>query len=127
MRQMSALGTTPPPAVLPARTRTLQLALLAWLEREAFVLSVAALYAVTLLILMPFALVLFAARRRGASPLAVAIVACACFFVAPWGWQLRAQSFASLLFVAVLALLVADSRSPSPRVFLVLPLLAVWA
>jgi hypothetical protein len=79
------------------------------------------------LIASAFAVALVAARRRGGSPLAVFGVACLCFFVAPWGWQLRAQSFAPLLFVLVLALLVSDGRSPSRRVFLTLPLLALWA
>ena len=73
-----------------------------------------------------FALALVAARRRGGSPIGVFGVGCACFFVAPWAWQLRAQSFAPLLFVAVLWLLIADGR-PSRRVFAVLPLLALWA
>jgi hypothetical protein len=79
------------------------------------------------LIASAFGLALVAARRRGGSVLAVFGVAVLCFFVAPWGWQLRAQSFAPLLFVAVLWLLVADGRSRSRRVFLVLPLLALWA
>jgi hypothetical protein len=79
------------------------------------------------LIASSFAVALVAARRRGGSPLAVFGVACLCFFVAPWGWQLRAQTFAPLLFVLVVALLVADGRSSSNRVFLTLPLLALWA
>lgn len=80
-----------------------------------------------LLIASAFALALVVARRRGASPLSVFVVGGLCFFVAPWGWQLRAQSFAPLLFVAVLSLLVADERSPSRRVLAVLPLLVLWA
>ena len=79
------------------------------------------------LIASSFAIALVAARRRGGSPLAVFGVASLCFFVAPWGWQLRAQSFAPLLFVLVLAALVADGRRPSNRVFVTLPLLALWA
>jgi hypothetical protein len=79
------------------------------------------------LIASAFGLALVAARHRGASPLSVFLVACACFFVAPWGWQLRAQSFAPLLFVGVFWLLIADGRAGSRRVFLVLPLLVVWA
>jgi hypothetical protein len=39
---------------------------------------------------------------------------------------MRTQSFAYPLFVGVLWLLAADARSPSRRVFLVLPLLALW-
>jgi hypothetical protein len=79
------------------------------------------------LITAAFAIALLAARRRGGSPLAVFAVAVICLFVAPWGWQLRAQSFAPLLFVAVLWLLVADGRTRSRNVFFVVPLLVVWA
>jgi hypothetical protein len=79
------------------------------------------------LIASAFGLALVVARRRGASPRAVFVVALLCFFVAPWGWQLRAQSFAPLLFVAVLGLLVADGQRRSRRILLTLPLLALWA
>ena len=41
--------------------------------------------------------------------------------------QLRAQTFALVLFAAVFALLALDARSPSRRVLWVLPLLVVWA
>jgi len=74
-----------------------------------------------------FGLAIVAARRRGASPSSVFIVASLCAFVAPWGWQLRAQSFAPLLFVGTLWLLVEDRRAPSRRALLVLPLLVLWA
>src|SRR5688572_9349371 len=67
-----------------------------------------------------------AARSLGASALAVALVTPA-IFVAPWGYQIRAQTFAIPLFVWIVWLLAADSRSPSRRVFLVLPLLVFWA
>ena len=40
---------------------------------------------------------------------------------------LRPQSFAYPLFAAVLWLVVADSRSPSRRVFVAFPLLALWS
>jgi hypothetical protein len=79
------------------------------------------------LVASAFGLALLAARHRGASALSVFLVACACFFVAPWVWQLRAQSFAPLLFVAIFWLLIADGRSPSRKVYLALPLLALWA
>jgi hypothetical protein len=74
-----------------------------------------------------FALGLVAARHRGASPKAVALVGAVTMFLAPWALQMRAQTLSMLLFVLVLWLLVADSRAPSRRVFLVLPLLVVWA
>jgi hypothetical protein len=79
------------------------------------------------LIISAFAMALVAARRRGASPLSVFIVGIPCGLVAPWGWQLRAQTFAAPLFVILLWLLIRDSRSPSRRVFFVFPLLALWA
>jgi len=80
-----------------------------------------------LLLAGAFAIAVTAARRRGASPTTVLWVGLACVFLAPWAWQLRAQSFAYPLFAATLWLLSADSRAPSRRVLLVLPLLAVWA
>jgi hypothetical protein len=73
-----------------------------------------------------FAAALAVARRR-ASQKSVVLVGAVCMFVAPWALQMRAQSFAPLLFVALLGLLVADSRAPSRRVLLVLPILALWA
>lgn len=80
-----------------------------------------------LLLVGGFGLALAAARRLGASATAVFWVGLACVFLAPWGWQLRAQSFAYPLFAATLWLLSADSRAPSRRVFFVLPLLVLWA
>jgi hypothetical protein len=74
-----------------------------------------------------FAVALAAARHRGASAKAVTLVGAVTMFMAPWALQMRAQTLSSLLFVLVLWLLVADARSPSRRVYLVLPLLAVWA
>jgi hypothetical protein len=70
---------------------------------------------------------LVAARRLGGSPRAVAAVAAGSALLAPWAWQMRAQSLVYPLFVAVLWLLVADARRPSARVLLVLPLLVLWA
>jgi hypothetical protein len=69
-----------------------------------------------------------AARRLGGSARAATWV-CLPVLVAyyPEASVLRPQSFAYPLFVAVLWLLVADSRAPSRRVFLVFPILALWA
>jgi hypothetical protein len=66
-------------------------------------------------------------RRLGGSARSAAWV-CLPVFVAyyPEAAVLRPQSFGYPLFVAVLWLLVDDSRRPSRRVFLVLPLLALW-
>jgi hypothetical protein len=80
----------------------------------------------TLLVAGAFGLAMYAARKLGASSRSVMIVALLCVFVAPWAWQFRAQAVAYPLFVAVLWLLAADSRAPSRRVFLVLPLLVLW-
>jgi hypothetical protein len=66
------------------------------------------------------------ARGRGASGLALLMWAPATIVAAPWAWQARAQTFALPLFVCLLALVFADSRKPSRRVFLALPLLALW-
>jgi hypothetical protein len=88
---------------------------------KAAVLAHAALLAVA------FGSALLAARRLGASVKSVALVGVAAVLVAPWALQMRAQSFALPLFVWLLWLLAADSRAPSRRVFLVLPLLVVWA
>jgi hypothetical protein len=67
------------------------------------------------------------ARLRGASPRSVLPFVVAFVFVAPWALQMRPQSFAYPLFAGVLALAAADARRPSRRVWLVLPLLVVWA
>ena len=70
---------------------------------------------------------LAAARSLGASVKSVWLVAAVCMLLAPWALALRTQTLAIPLFVALVWLLAADSRSPSRRVFLVLPLLVLWA
>lgn len=65
-------------------------------------------------------------RMRGASGLALLFWAPFTIVVAPWAWQARAQTFALPLFVCLLALVFTDSRQRSPRVFLALPLIALW-
>jgi hypothetical protein len=79
-----------------------------------------------LLLASAFAAALAVARRR-ASQKSVALVGVVCMLAAPWALQMRAQSFAPLLFVALMGLLVADGRAPTRRVLLVLPILALWA
>ena len=75
-----------------------------------------------------FTLAVAVARRRGASTRSICWVAAPAYFLLTWGaWNARAQSFALLLFVAIVALLIRDAHSPSPRVFVALPLLALWA
>jgi hypothetical protein len=68
---------------------------------------------------------LIAARRRGASPTRVLICAVPALLLMPS--FIRAQVLSELLFVIVLILLVQESRRPSRRVFLVFPLIALWA
>jgi hypothetical protein len=75
-----------------------------------------------------FVVALAAARWRGGSTRAVCWLALPSIFLLIWGsWNARAQSFALVLFVTLLWLLLADARKQSKRVFLVLPLLALWA
>ena len=67
------------------------------------------------------------ARRAGASARSVALVTLVPLAIAPWLLQLRTQTLALPLFAAVYGLLAADSRRPSRRVLLALPLLVLWA
>lgn len=79
------------------------------------------------LLVVALASALAAARSLGASSRSVWLVATVGMLLAPWSLQMRAQSFAMPLFVWVFWLLAADSRRPSPRVYLVFPLLVLWA
>jgi len=84
-----------------------------------------ALLATILCLAVPLVLAIVLARRRGAAPLAIVP-----FAVVPglaFSSFLRAQLFSQLLFVPLLALLAAESHRPSRRVFVVFPLLALWA
>jgi hypothetical protein len=75
-----------------------------------------------------FTLAIVVARKRGASTRSVCWIAVPVYFILTWGaWNARAQSLAVLLFVALVALLIQEARSPSRRVFLALPLLVLWA
>jgi hypothetical protein len=75
-----------------------------------------------------FTLAIAVARRRGASARSVCWIAVPAYFLLTWSaWNARAQSLALLLFVALVALLIQDAHAPSRRVFLVLPLLVLWA
>lgn len=79
------------------------------------------------LLMAGFAGAIGVARRLGASDRATFWVAAATIPAAPWAWQIRVQSLAYVLFVTVVALLVADARQRSARVWLVVPVLALWA
>jgi hypothetical protein len=67
------------------------------------------------------------ARMRGASDRSTALLAAAAFSAGASNTQLRAQTFAYILFALTLALLLSDERAPSKRVYFVLPLLVLWA
>jgi hypothetical protein len=67
------------------------------------------------------------ARSHGASERSATLVLIACFIVGLPNTALRAQVLAYPLFALVLALLLADDRARSRRVFLVFPLLVLWA
>jgi hypothetical protein len=73
-------------------------------------------------------LALLAARCRGGSPRSVTWLALLSLVVIAWSsWIVRVQCLVFALFAALLWLLAADSRRPSRRVFLALPLLVLWA
>ena len=69
----------------------------------------------------------FAARRLNASSASVALGALIPIVVGPWLLQARTQSLALPLFVGVYALIAADARERSNKVYLAIPLLALWA
>jgi hypothetical protein len=74
------------------------------------------------------AAVIVAARRLGGSSRSVLYLIPFVFpLLVVSMWQVRTQSLAFPLFVAVVVLLTLDARTPSSRVYLVLPLLCVWA
>jgi hypothetical protein len=76
---------------------------------------------------LPLVLGAIFARKAGASARSVALVALLPLCIAPWLLQLRTQTLVLPIFVAVYGLLAADSRRPSRRVWLVVPLLVLWA
>jgi hypothetical protein len=94
------------------------------LARAGVVVAVAVAAGLAFLAL---AIAAVAARRAGASARSTAALLPVAIFCAPWMMQARSQSFALPLFVAVYALLAADSRRPARSVFLVVPLLVLWA
>jgi hypothetical protein len=77
------------------------------------------------MVVVPFVIACWFARRRGASPRSVAIFA---LLAAPAALcAVRAQAFSYLLFAPFLALLAAESRRQTRRVWFALPVLALWA
>jgi hypothetical protein len=74
-----------------------------------------------------FAIAAVAARRLGAGPRAILVVFFPVLVAAPWTFTIRAQVFALPLFTGLIWLLASEARTPSRRVYLVFPLLVVWA
>jgi hypothetical protein len=68
-----------------------------------------------------------AARLRGASSRMTLLAAVVCLVIAPWSWQLRAQSIALPLFALTLALMSTDPGLARRRTWLVFPALVLWA
>jgi hypothetical protein len=100
---------------------------LAWYGVEqAGTLTGVALFDV-LLVAGAYASALAAARMLGASARAAVLVALPCLVMAPWSWQVRAQTFALPLLVWTLFLAAQHVRKPSARIWLAVPLLLVWA
>ena len=78
-------------------------------------------------VLSAFALAAAAARSLGAGPRAIVLLFFPVLLAAPWAFTVRAQVFALPLFAGLLWLLATEARRPTRRVYLVLPLLLVWA
>jgi hypothetical protein len=74
-----------------------------------------------------FVLAAAGARALGAGPRAIALVLFPVLAAAPWALTIRSQIFALPLFTGLLWLLASEARSPSRRVYIAFPLLAVWA
>jgi hypothetical protein len=67
-------------------------------------------------------------RRLGGSSRSVLFFLPVCFWLLIGStWQVRTQTLAYLPFVALVWLLAVDARRPSRRVYLALPLVALWA
>jgi hypothetical protein len=80
------------------------------------------------LVTLALAMLVAAARGRGASPRAVVwVTVVVAYLLALAAGHVRTQSFAYPLFALVLMLLLDDVRRPSRRVLLVLPVLVLWA
>ncbi|HEX4518289.1 MAG TPA: hypothetical protein VH063_01785 [Gaiellaceae bacterium] len=86
-----------------------------------------ALLVATVLYTAAFAVLAGSARLRKASDRSVAVVTVFCFLAGLTNTAYRAQILSYLLFALVLALVLADERRSSRWVYLVIPVLVVWA
>jgi len=80
-----------------------------------------------LMVSAALAITVVASRVRGASSRMTLLGAVVCLVVAPWSWQLRAQSIALPLFALSLALVSTDLRLVAGRTLAVFPTLVLWA
>jgi hypothetical protein len=74
-----------------------------------------------------FVILAATARRLGASDSATAVGVLVCFLAGLSNTEFRTELPAYLLFAMVFSLLLLDERQPSRRVYLVFPLLVLWA
>jgi hypothetical protein len=74
-----------------------------------------------------FGIAAAAARSLGAGARAIWVMFLPVLVAAPWAWSIRAQMLALPLYTALLWLLASQARNPTRRIWLALPLLAVWA
>ncbi len=81
----------------------------------------------TIVVAVTFASAIAGSRLLGASARSSFLVGFVAMFVAPWSWQVRAQSFALPLFAWTLVLAADHVRRPSRRIVLAVPLLVLWA
>src|SRR5262245_36558035 len=70
-----------------------------------------------------FSIAAAAARSLGAGARAFWVMFLPVLVAAPWAWSIRAQMLALPLYTALLWLLAREARTPTSRVWLVLPLL----
>ncbi|MGI8885967.1 MAG: hypothetical protein ACR2G9_03540 [Gaiellaceae bacterium] len=74
-----------------------------------------------------FAIAAVAARTHGAGPRSILLTFFPVLLAAPWTFTIRAQVFALPLFTGLIWLLASEARRPTRRVYLVFPLLVIWA
>jgi hypothetical protein len=89
-------------------------------------------YSLLALVTATFAVAAFAigaagARALGAGQRAVVLLFFPVLLAAPWTFTIRAQVFVLPLYAALIWLLASEARQPTRRVYLVLPLLLIWA
>ena len=74
-----------------------------------------------------FAVAAIGARSLGAGPRAVVLLFFPVLMAAPWTFTIRAQVFVLPLYTGLVWLLASQARRPTRWVYLVFPLLLIWA